>query len=101
MSDNFYYDQEGIAHIKYDTDLCVLWRELMKYHMDKCYAAGLDSVQSANLLINGAAYLIGASLSEDRESREKFKKQLVDIFERKVEQSVLEGREDRKNGKAV
>lgn len=94
MSDH-YIDSEGIAHLRFESTQAVVFREVMKFHMDTCYAAGLDATQAANLLINGAAYLIGAVYSERPEERERFKEELATIFRRKVDQSVEEGRADR------
>lgn len=94
MSDH-YIDPEGIVHLRFESTQAVVFRSVMKFHMDACYAAGLDATQAANLLINGAAYLIGATYSEQPDARESLKEQLVTVFRRKVDQAVGEGRADK------
>jgi hypothetical protein len=102
MSDNvsagYYVDADGVTHITFEAPQSVLFRLVMQHHMDACHAAGLDGTQAANLLINGAGYLIGAVHSENPELREMYKEQLVTVFRRKVDQAVAEGRKDRERG---
>ncbi len=95
MTDKWYFDQNGLPHMEYDHVQSFIFREVMRHHMDVCYAAGFDAVQAANILLNGAAYLLGAYLSEQPEPRKKYTEEMVEVFRAKVEQSVAEGRADR------
>lgn len=94
MSDH-YFDADGVPHLAFESVPAEVFRQVMKHHMDACHAAGLDATQAANILINGAAYLIGARYSESPEDRERFKERLATVFRRKVDQAVEEGRADR------
>ena len=70
MSDH-YIDTEGVAHLRFESTQSVVFRQVMRFHMDTCYAAGLDAARAANVLINGAAYLIGATYSEQPDARHR------------------------------
>jgi hypothetical protein len=90
-----YRDQHGVLHRDFHDPLCELWRKVMKHHMDACHEAGLDGVSAANLLLNGAAYLLGAVCSEMPDRRRAYTEEMVKMFRFKVEQAVHEGRADR------
>jgi hypothetical protein len=95
QSEEHYIDHLGVPHLVYGSNQAIVFRRVMKFHMDSCYAAGLDATQAANLLVNGAGYLIGARFSEQPEERENLKEQLVVVLRRKIDQAVEEGRKDR------
>ena len=97
MSDE-YFDAHGRQHVGHDHHLSQIWRILMKQHMDVCYDAGLDAGTSANLMINGAAYLLAAHFLDDPVSRKRYAQMMASVFLGKVEQAVDEVRNDQRSG---
>jgi hypothetical protein len=98
MNDKQYIDDNGILHLTYDHKLCSIWREVMRQHMDVCYANGLNAAHGANLLLNGAAYLLAAFYHNDKERRITTAQEMAKVFIAKVEQSVHEIERDRETG---
>jgi hypothetical protein len=98
MSDKEYHDENGILHVPYDHHLCVVWRQVMKQHMDVCYDNGLNAGTAATLLLNGAAYLLAAYYQNEKEKRIATAEEMAKVFLAKVEQSVDEIRRDRSHG---
>jgi hypothetical protein len=94
MADNQYVDSNGIIHLTHDHHLCELWRTVMKQHMDMCHQHGLNAGSAANLLVNGAAYLLAAFYLNDKERRIATAHEMAKVFVAKVEQSVHEIKRD-------